>query len=502
MAKRAAAKAVAVREVAVRKDGHPMTAREDGWTNILSGHGVVTKDKRLSSAFASDILSYEECQELYRGNDTCARIVEEEPGAMIRSWLKVLVGEDPAATSSIKTRLEELEVRDRIESALNWARAYGGAAIVLGADDGQRNTLALPLNMRNIRSFDWLTAYDCSEIQVASWYDQPSKAKYGEPRTYRLVPKFIGTAPIAAMANLEIHESRVVQFQGVVTNREMLRANQFPGWGDSVLGRPNRILRDYDIGWDSVAAILQEFAIATYAIEGLANLVATRQDAVVKKRVELIMLQKSVMRGVLMDAKESFKRETVPLSGVADILDRFAKRMAAAASMPVVVLMGESPAGLNATGAQDVRQWYDRVAAKRPRMMGRPLERILEVLFAAKNGPTRGKTPEDWTIEYGPLWQMTALEDAELRNKQSQTDKAYVEMGAVTPEEVAVSRFPAEGYNAGRMVVDLELREKVLSQMSEDDLAPAAPPPSPGPLPAPEQPPPEDEIDDDLGNVA
>lgn len=464
--------------------------RADGWSNILSGIGTST-DRRLASTFGVTQLDFGTLQSLYRGNDTAARIVDEEPGALGRAWLKVQVGDDADATSRVKQAMEDLKVRDEIEKAMKWARAYGGSALLLGANDGVRD-LRLPLVEQSIRSIDWLTVLDASEIQAQTWYENPRAKKYGEPKTYRIVPKLVGDVPAAEMNNMEVHESRLIAFQGIVVDRDQLRAGQFPGWGDSVLQRPHGVLRDFDMGWDSVAILLTEFAVATYGIEGLANLVATRQDAVVKKRVELIMQQKSTLRGVLMDAKETFKRETVPLSGVADILDRFCKRMAAAAGMPVTVLMGDSPAGLAATGAMEVRNWYDRIAAGRQRTLGAPMERFLEVLFAAKNGPTGGKVPEDWSLEYNPLWQLNAMEEADLRSKQASTDKAYVDMGAVTPEEVAVSRFPAEGYNASRMVVDLELREAVLSKMTEEDLKPEPPapqqPPKPGQPPQPDEP--------------
>lgn len=455
--------------------------RADGWSNILSGIGT-TRDRRLASTFGTEQLDYGTLQTLYRGNDIAARIIDEEPGALGRAWLKVQVGDDADATSRVKQAMEDLKVRDEIEKAMKWARAYGGSAMLLGANDGVRD-LRLPLVETSIRSVDWLTVLDASEIQAQSWYENPRSKRYGEPKTYRIVPKLVGDVPAADLQNMEVHESRLIPFQGVVVDRDQLRSGQFPGWGDSVLQRPHAILRDFDMGWDSVAILLTEFAVATYGIEGLANLVATRQDAVVKKRVELIMQQKSTLRGVLMDAKETFKRETVPLSGVADILDRFCKRMAAAAGMPVTVMMGDSPAGLAATGAMEVRNWYDRIAAGRQRTLGAPMERLLEVLFAAKAGPTNGVVPDDWSLEYNPLWQLNAMEEADLRSKQASTDKAYVDMGAVTPEEVAISRFPKEGYNAGRMVVDLELREAVLSKMTEEDLkpepAPALQPPKP-----------------------
>ncbi len=66
----------------------------------------------------------------------------------------------------------------------------------------------------------------------------------------------------------------------------------------------------------------------------------------------------------MLDKKDSFTRVQTPLTNLSDILDRFATRLAAAADMPVTLLMGMSPAGLNATGESDRAFFYDRVSCR------------------------------------------------------------------------------------------------------------------------------------------
>lgn len=474
-----------------------MVHHDGVWENVLTGHGT-SKDPRTASTYAADVLTLEEARELYRGNDMAARVVDKPADAMTRRWVEIQVGDNTKAAAGLKQALDELRARKRFNQAIKWARAYGGAGVVVGADDGQ--PLSKPLDEKRIREIRFLTAFDCEELQAETWYGNPKDSKYGEVKTYRITPRFwdADSDPRGDLANLVIHESRVLRFEGVVTDREQERSNIHPGWGDSVLSRVNRVLRDFDMGWDSAGKILLEFVLAVFKIEGLSQLVASKQSKTITKRMELIAAQKSVLRGVLLDAKEDFKREGAPLTGVPDLLDRISKRLAAAADMPVTILLGESPAGLAATGSNEIRNWYDHIAGLQPDVVGEPLERLVRLAMLSKAGPTKGQEPEDWTISFLPLWQPTDSEEAEVRTKVANADKTWIDAGVVTPEEVAVSRFPAEGFNPRRMVVDIALREKVLAGLTEDDLKPPVPEPlqpgepaeEPPGAPAPPLPPP------------
>jgi phage-related protein (TIGR01555 family) len=109
--------------------------------------------------------------------------------------------------------------------------------------------------------------------------------------------------------------------------------------------------------------------------------------------------------------------------------------------------MGQAPAGLNATGDSDIRWFYDHVAASQVKELRPQLNRLVRILLRAKTGPTKGTEPESWKVVFPPLWEMTDLEKAELRNKQAQTDVAYIQAGVLDPSEVAVSRFGGEEYS-------------------------------------------------------
>jgi hypothetical protein len=90
---------------------------------------------------------------------------------------------------------------------------------------------------------------------------------------------------------------------------------------------------------------------------------------------------------MLIDADgEEFKREALSFGSIPDTLDRFCNLFASVADMPVTLLMGQAPAGLNATGDSDIRWFYDHISHKQEEEVIPPAERLVRMLFAAEGG--------------------------------------------------------------------------------------------------------------------
>lgn len=394
---------------------------------------------------------------------------------------------------SITARLEELGLTDALWEALAYERGYGGGAIFLGANDGSTD-LAKPLNMDRIREFEWLTVLEPRELTPFSYYADPMKPKFGKPEIYQLNPDGMSSSnPVRSeySAPRNIHESRLIVFPGIRVTRRNLSSTH--GWGDSILTRVLPVLRDFNVGFNSAAILLNDFAQAVFKMRGLAELVAmdNRQaDKTVAARMAAVELSRSTARAILIDAEgEEFERKQTPLSGLPELLDRFANRLAAAADMPLTLLMGQSPAGLNATGESDIRFFYDRIAAAQKRKLKGPIERVCQMLMRVE-----GEEPDSWSVNFHPLWQPTENEQATARKTQAETDAIYIANEVLHPEEVALSRFGGEEFSFETQV-DFDARAELDKMEAEQKAAeaeeqakqlaenPPAPPPAPGQQP-------------------
>lgn len=485
----------------------------DGFKNVLTGIGDFMRDKTFGGNpngpdFEVQLMSGTEIENRWRGSDLGGRIVETIPEEMTRAGWEIQVqpsaedgrkGKEPtfsiqsdedgqSLAEELDQQLQDIKAPQAFKEALNYERAFGGAGILVGADDGESDMLK-PLDVRRVKRIRYLNAFRGGwdgELIAWTFYADPRSPRFGEPETYMLrnlgVPIFGTWSPgnskalSASAASLVsfVHESRLIIFPGQAVSH--LRRVQMRGWGDSIFTRINKVLGDYDQSWGGIANLLTDWSQGVMNIDGLSDMMASTdssdQSAMVR-RAMMIQMSRSICRVMMLDKDESFKRETTPITGVPELLQQFALRLAAAAEMPVSLLMGQAPAGLSATGASDIRFFYDKISSRQRDRLVPQLRRLLKLIMRSKESPTGSIEPAKWGISMKSLWQPTDLEMADLRFKQAQTDQIYYNMQAITPEEITVSRFGGAKWSA-ETVIDFEGRKAMAKMVTPPPKQPPA----------------------------
>lgn len=457
--------------------------RFDSWKNLSISIGDATKDKREQTTFELDSLTHHQLEDLYRGEDICATICDAPIEAAFRQGYEVHISpeedKDRSISEAVMARLDEMGVNEKLEETAALGRAMGGAVALIGADDGR--SAEEPLDLSRIRAFRWVNGLTPRDLVVSGYYSDLGSPKYGTPELYEVRQEKRDRDAVELFdRKAVVHESRLIRFEGQKVSARTMRKQK--GWGDSVLLRPYKVVRDYNMGWSGVSLLLHDFAQAILRIKGLAEVLAEGDEEAVAKRSLAMNTSRSVANVLLLDSEEEFKRDVVSLAGIPEVLREQLVRLAMAARMPVVVLAGISPAGLNATGESDIRLWYDRVKAWQTKVGVPILNRIVQLIFLDPSGPTGGIEPDNWSVKFNPPWQMSDKETAELRNKQAQTDQIYITTGTLLPEEVAVARFGGDTYSM-ETKLDLEARREA-EKMAEAEAEP--PPEDPANNPAEE----------------
>lgn len=482
--------------------------RADGWTNALTGLGTQGRDK-LSSGWHTDTLRIPdpELTSLFHGDDIAAKIVEMRPKEMFRQGYEVCIADETGDEISEDAcdYAEKLGLDTKVLHAMIWGRLFGGCLLVVGAIDGAQ--MFEPLNEDGIRSIEYLTLIDRRFSYVQKYYTDPMKPKFGEPELYQVVNSMGG--PVAL-----VHESRVIRFDGIEC--DILKKRELGGWTLSVLQRCYDRLRELGSSFQAVSNLMVDASQAVFKINGLMEAITSGEKDALGSRMQLVDMYRSSARAVLLDVKEGedFTRQATPLTGIPETLDRLMMRVASAADMPVTVLFGRSPAGLNATGENDTRLFYDTIASEQTNILEPALRRLYDLIFLAKDGPTSG-AETDYEIEFAALWEPTDLEQATLEKTIGERDNGYIASGVLMAEEVALSRFGSGGFSI-RTDIDKEAREASLAaeldfsvQQAEQKAelgpidptammgppAPGAPPPAPGKPAAPPPPAPKAKTD-------
>jgi phage-related protein (TIGR01555 family) len=434
-----------------------VVTRIDAWQNAMTGLGTLRDKLSYHKPVAIGQLPDDQLEALHTDDDICARIVEQLPRDAVREGFGVqLDAEDnDDATSTARDLVEAVNQLDglrKLRDAWIWSRLYGAGAVFVGADDGL--PVSEPLQIERVKTIRFLNVLRRTQLQPERWYEDPLSARFGEPELYRLVAT--GSAQAAQSATEQrarllrndlqdvVHESRLLVFRGVMTAR-LKTAGGGQLWDDSVLQRVHEAIKQSSSAWMSAAHLLADASQGVLAIANLMQLLAAGGEAQLRKRMQMMDLARSVCRSILIDAeKERFERVATSFAGVPEMLDRMMMRIAAAANMPVTLLFGRSPAGMNATGESDTRGWYDSVAAERGERLTPQLTQLVRLVMATDGGPTKGQVLEGWEITYPPLWQPTGQQRAETFKTQCDALVALVTAQIALPEQAAL-RLAHEG---------------------------------------------------------
>lgn len=423
--------------------------KRDGWMNILTGLGQQGRDKTVSTVFRNcRVFCVAELDEIYRADGLTRRIIDIIPSEMMRQGWEV--DGDPEA--SLNGKLEELDAYTKITQLIQWSRLYGGAIIVMGIVDGRK--LDEPVNLNNIYDVAWLQVFDRWQAMILAPYicSDLNDPNYGCPDYYQVTDYRTG-------ATFLVHHSRILRMDWNILPPRDWNYNQ--GWGDTVLMSIWDELRNYGSAFANTAAMMQDFVNGVLKMPGLSQTLASDckgADSQVLKRLDIANLAKSVCSMMVIDGQEDFQKLSTNVSGVADLLDRFMLGVSSVTGIPLTLLFGRAPAGLNATGDADIRNFYDLVKQQQEVKLKPVLEKLTQYLFLSKDGSFGGKEPENWGIQFTPLWQNTEEQEAIIRRTVAETDRIYIETGVLDPNEVAISRFGGDRYSMNTLI-DVKARE-------------------------------------------
>lgn len=460
--------------------------RADGWENTVTGIGTWNRDKAMHLAFRTPeyslTLDWPRLSSMFHYDPLSRRIVETWPKHMFRrGWDLNIIGEalDSKTHADITRDLNRLGAIPKLRKAAILGRNYGGSLAIIGAKDGQ--ALDKPLNEEAIRSIDYINIQDRRYIQVIAYYTDPNEPKLGEPAIYRVFSTpaigLPGTGGQLPKALYDVHESRVIRFDGAETDD--LERIRLGGWSHSVLQAPYEEIKRFMQVFQSSSHLLSDASQGVYKLKGLMQKLSSPQGKqLLETRMAMVDMARSVARSLLLDADgEEFNRIQTSFTSVPELLDRFMQMLSMVTGIPVTILMGRSAAGMNATGDSDFRAFYDEVASAQVDELEPRLQRLYTLLMLAKQGPTKGAL-KDFTFKFRPLWNPTDLERAQTNQAQAQADAIYLQYEVLSPEEVAMNRFK-DGYTNLGTTIDLQAREEALEEGVSFDAHPNDPEPEP-----------------------
>ena len=458
----------------------------DGFDNFVSRVGLNNNNTLSAGTYQYNLVTRNRIllELAYRGSWIVGRVVDVWAQDMTRQGLDITTAEGQEDLKKLQASISRLKIWQSLRHLIQWGRLYGGAIGVLQIE-GQ--DLSTPINLDRVGKdqFKGIVIYDRWQLNPALTELINAGPDLGLPLYYDIT-----TDPRAVEANDQgwnsdyggqqrVHHSRIIRYTGI--DLPYMQAITEMMWGESVLERLWDRLVSFDNASMSAASLIDRANLRTISINGLREIIAAGGQAyqALIQNMDMIREFQTNEGLTLLDKEDVFTADSYSFAGLSDMLLQFAQQLSGSTGIPLVILFGQSPGGLNANGDTDIRTYYDNIHSDQEAKLRNGWEMILKVMWRSEFGKPM---PEDLQFTFTPLWQM------------SETDKAN---NSKTITETIVGAY--ENNVIGKASALKELKDKsaetgLFNNISDEDIADAEEEDEAPPMP--------DEVDPQTGEGA
>jgi hypothetical protein len=338
-----------------------------------------------------------------------------------RKWIKINGPEE--RVSKIEEELDRLCVRDRFKESAEQDGLFGRSQIFLDfgdADDENELRAALPVDkgkigpdrpLKRIKNVEPMWSYPGPYNTRNPLHDG-----FYRPTTWYVYGK-------------TVHDSHMLTFVGREVPDMLKPAYAFGGLSMTQMSKP------YVDNWlrtrQSVSDMVHSFSCMVLATNG-DSLLAGGDGSDVFARVDMFNNTRD-NRGCMVIDKDSeeLTNVAVPISGLDRLQAQAQEQLSSVSGIPLVILLGVTPSGLNASSDGEVRSFYAAVKAYQEKTFRPNLARLLDIVQLS----LFGAIDQSIKFEFEDLWEMSDKDKADIRKSDAEADVGYINAGVIDPEE-------------------------------------------------------------------
>ena len=420
----------------------PLVQRADSLHNALSGFGGY-QDRTGHNYYGHQIMRQDsELTDIYAGGGLGRKIVSCRPADMLRSWVRFQGDTD----GKLLKALDKLSIRSHLYNLLMQTELYRGAVMVLGGLDSSL-TLDTPLPKNANQPLSFIKVYGAplimnNETELSQNAESPY---FDDFEVFRIQRRW----QVLGQGNeIRVHQSRCIVSKGIILPQDNTTSQDFTYlyWGISRLQAVFNEMANSESAQKAYANLIQEATIAVSKIPGLEQILANADDAkaTMQAVMDTIARAKSVLNMILLPEGGEFSRDSLSMSGWRDTVMIFREELAAVSEIPIPRLYGIPSSGLGGGGSDEeaTKTYHAQIQAEQEIKLRPIIARIVQHV-----APTVGMDPET-PFMFNPLSLPSDKEIADTRKVIADTDKIYVDMGALDAvDEVRESRFGGDSYS-------------------------------------------------------
>ena len=173
-------------------------------------------------------------------------------------------------------------------------------------------------------------------------------------------------------------------------------------------------------------------------------------------RADLFVAGRDNLGCLILDKDtEEFFQYNAPISGLDKLQAQSLEHISAVSQLPLIILTGISPGGLNASSEGEIRVFYDLIHDRQESIFREPLEKLIRIIQLSEFGAI----DPDITFDFEPLWQSDAEKLARIRKADADAGVELIAAGVISPQEhrEKMAKDPDSGYEG--LDVNAELPE-------------------------------------------
>lgn len=415
--------------------------------------GVIPEAKK-QSVFAMDATPYEAINAMYagteysgfRGYPALAAMSQQVEYAnmhsvfadeMTRNWIEVKSrkeGDHDPAIDEMERALEKYDVKRLMHEAVRQDSMFGVAHIYI--DTGARgDELEKPLFLdpRKITkgSLKGLRVVDPTWVYPAMYNTRrPLQEGFYKPQAWFVMGD-------------TVHESRFMDIVSRPVPDILKPSYNFGGLSLT------QLMEDYVDDWrDAKKNVIK--LLRTLRMRGLKTDMEARlqEPGQFDKRIKLFTQYQDNFGIWAYDSGEELTHQQTSLSELSNLLSNYQDQLCMPARITNLKLLGNAPAGLNASGDSELATWHETVSGYQDGDMRRPLENIFKIIQLSEFGAIN----DDIYFEFRPLDEISEKERADIAKVRVETVAVAADSQLVSSEEAREALKGIE--NAGFETLD------------------------------------------------
>ena len=333
-------------------------------------------------------------------------------------------------TKKINNILYDFDVDAKITEAMTYSRAMGGSVILLLLDDGE--DIENPINEKQLKKVLGIKVYNATEVTPFSYDEDITSERYKEIEKYTITSERTGTT-------FRVHYSRLLIFDGLDAIGRVRSLRN--GWGGMVYDNIKNELMRYERANSLSISILSRISQGVLKISKLRETVSKFGKKEITQYLNYTDMMRSVMNSILIDGEDSFELKNMTLAGYKEIIEQQEVALSAVTQIPITILFGRSPAGMNSTGDADLEIYYSLVKRIQTNDIQKNLETFINIIAKCKEY----KVKEDsYHIKFNEIKMLDEKDKAEIENKKADSlvkianaVETLHELGAIDNDEIA-----------------------------------------------------------------